>query len=88
MLDDENAALLPELRLARAALSLFVKDATDHLHGKHGRNAKINNEMQSAFDDLLRCGHMTRRLCRHIDIDADYLSWKFREYVKRHYSER
>ena len=78
---------MPEFRLVRAALSLFFKDADDYLHELTTTQADVRRERKEAFNDLLRCGKMTRRLADLNDLDPQYLSYYFRRYVRRYYSE-
>lgn len=88
---EDTRAVIPEQRLARAALDLFIKDGIDYLttcESQPKGNAKgLFYDQKRAFNDLCRCGRMTKRLAEFNDLDARYISSKFRRYVQRYYSE-
>lgn len=73
--------------MVRAALFLFLKDADDYLHEKPNADKKLLIEQKNAFDDLLRCGKMTKQMAELNQLDAHYISERFRGYVRRYYSE-
>lgn len=82
---DSRAANSPEFRLVRAALLLFFKDADDYLKETPSTLAEVKRARKEAFNDLLRCGKMTRRLAQLNDLDAQALAEGFRGYVRRNY---
>ncbi|SDB02901.1 hypothetical protein SAMN02927930_00105 [Pseudidiomarina indica] len=86
-----SADVLPEMKLVRAALDLFIKDAIDYLTACERPPAKFNelfHDQQQAFNDLCRCGRITKRLAHLNDLDPHYISERFRRYVRRYYSEQ
>lgn len=84
---DDTRAVPPELRLVRAALGLFVKDGIEYLtNGKPAKPQPLWYDQRRAFNDLCACGRMTRRLADLNDLDANYISEKFRAFVRRHYT--
>lgn len=59
---------MPERHLWAAALDLLIRDGQAYWLGK-GRDKA--NELEQAFDDLMRCGPMTRHCCRWLDTDPE-----------------
>lgn len=68
----------PELRLWRSALTLLVLDARNHWHEKKGTG---RDELR-AFNDLCRCGPMTRWLCSMTGDNPEAVSEAFRGWCR------
>ena len=83
---ESNPDTAPELKLWRTALLKLINDAQDHLISTT-RNKTDRATFKAAFNDLCACGRMTRRLCRFADYDAEWLSDKFRKYVRDYYGQ-
>jgi hypothetical protein len=66
----------PERALWAAALDLLIKDGQAHWQGR-GSTAGEVYELEAAFDDLCRCGPMTRHCCRWLDLDPRWISEGF-----------
>lgn len=62
---------MPERHLWAAALDLLIRDGQAYWLGKNRGQA---NELEQAFDDLFRCGPMTRHCCRWLDADPQWIS--------------
>lgn len=65
----------PERRLWAAVLELLIKDGLEHWRGKTDPGNLSDREQ--AFDDLTRCGPMTRHCCDHLNVCPYWLSRKF-----------
>ncbi|WP_417514813.1 hypothetical protein [Marinobacter sp.] len=63
---------IAERRLWGATLALLVDDAR-----RYWQNRRHDTEAEQAFDDLVRCGPMTRHVCRWLDTDAQWISRGF-----------
>ncbi|WP_194755709.1 hypothetical protein [Aliidiomarina indica] len=86
---DDSRAVPPELKLVRAALDLLIKDGMDYLTKCDSKPVKpppLWFDQRRAFNDLCKCGHMTKRLADLNDLDAVYISERFRAYVRRYYA--
>ncbi len=79
-----DAQPTPERKLWGAALALLLADARHYLES----NKKKEPHHKEAFDDLCYCGVMTKRLCRYLDIEPDWLSERFRRYVREYLYQR
>ena len=66
----EHAA---EMALWASALRLFIEDAQRYWQGK----AELGLDLEQAFDDLCRCGVMTRYLCGFLDLNPAWVSEQF-----------
>jgi len=65
-----------EYRLWCAALDMLIKDGQSYWKCQKWREAD-SVEQEQAFDDLLRCGPMTRHCCRWLDLDPQWISEGF-----------
>jgi len=70
----------PEQKLWTATLNLFLVDAVSHISKKKAPDHLINTWSESYYD-LVSCGELTRRLAFYNDLDAEYLSLKFRKHI-------
>ena len=59
---------MPERDLWAAALELLIKDGQAYWRNA-SRRREVAIEQEQAFDDLMRCGPMTRHVCRWLDAD-------------------
>lgn len=66
----------PERALWAAALALLIADGKAHWLGS-GSSAGEAYELEAAFDDLCRCGPMTRHCCRWLDSNPVAVSEAF-----------
>lgn len=64
----------PERELWVAVLERLIRDGLLHWQG---RAAHGDYEPEQAFDDLTRCGPMTRHCCDHLNVCPYWLSRKF-----------
>lgn len=84
---------VPALKLVRAALLLLIRDGMEYLQQCHNPPTtpyyKTLNwiEKEAAFNDLCKCGRMTRHLADLNQLDPEVISEKFRRNVRRYYSE-
>jgi len=71
----------PYEALWAAALECFIHDAQNH-----SLNENVCDEKtaiyKEAFDDLFHCGKITRHLCKFLNVEAEWLSKKFRKSCK------
>lgn len=59
-----NDAGMSERRLWWAALALLVEDGR-----RYWQDRRNDTEAEQAFDDLMRCGPMTRHVCQWLAAD-------------------
>lgn len=82
-LDERARDAMPEQRLWGAALALLVEDACRAWTGRHSQVAHglwPRRELQIAWRDLIECGPCTLHLCAMTDVDAVWLSERFRHW--------
>ena len=65
-----------ELALWGAVLDTLVRDGQSYWQGKQWRSGN-DVEQEQAFDDLMRCGPMTRYCCSYLDLDPQWISEGF-----------
>ena len=63
-------------RLWAEALALLIRDAQAFWTGSASRGAEAF-ELEQAFDDLCRCGPMTRYCCKWLDCEPMVVSLAF-----------
>ena len=72
----ERPENMAERRLWAAALDLLIKDGQAYWL-KPSRQGNTAIELEQAFDDLCRCGPMTRHCCRWLDSNPVAVSQAF-----------
>ena len=72
----ERPETMPERYLWAAALDLLIRDGQAYwCNASRRKDTAI--ELEQAFDDLMRCGPMTRHVCRWLDADPLAVSEAF-----------
>ena len=83
-IDDGMDAGLPEARLWAEALKLMLFDARHYWRGQSAQGVHRNSyHLESAFDDLVRCGPMLRHCCSFLDLEPDWLSEGFIKWCEK-----
>jgi len=72
----ERPETMPERHLWAAALDLLIRDGQAYWRNA-SRRKDTAIELEQAFDDLCRCGPMTRHVCRWLDSDPLAVSEAF-----------
>tara|TARA_R110001592_G_scaffold205877_1_gene456483 strand:- start:492 stop:809 length:318 start_codon:yes stop_codon:yes gene_type:complete len=73
---EQRPETMPERHLWAAALDLLIRDGQAYWHNA-SRRKDTAIELEQAFDDLMRCGPMTRHVCRWLDADPLAVSEAF-----------
>jgi len=69
---------LPEARLWAEALKLMLFDARHFWRGQAAQGINRNSYLlESAFDDVCRCGPMLQHCCGFLDLEPDWISEGF-----------